>query len=301
MQTELEKRRLSEFVNRKGEIDRFCQLLDSREKHIMIVWGEPGMGKTSLRLRMVHECAKRNLHKAEVECGGTRTSGYLAIMRKIRDDAGIQHFNELSDYINYLTDPEYQSKVPVQVNVNVRGDGNLAVAEQAHISSSNVGDIAGVVVKDNMLVLPRSDIAVPEEERMLRLTDHFFGGLSNALKEGVVVVFLDNMEKLASDTERWLWEELLFAVREGRLSGIKFVLCGEMPPQLDRDWRFFVEEAELQPLKQEHVETYLEKRGVEEGLRQGLATFLMANTNGNISLIAEQVDAFLQLQEKMDK
>jgi hypothetical protein len=297
MQTELERRRLAEFVDRTDELERFCQMLESDEKHVMIVWGDAGTGKTSLRLRMVHECAQRKLRKAEVEYGGTRTTGYQGIMRKIRDDVGLEYFNAFSDYVNFLTTPDYQPKISLNVNVQ----GGVAVAEGAEISGARVGDIAGVVIKDNMLVLPRTDIAVPEEERMMRLTDRFIEGLSAALKEGTLVVFLDSVEKMSPSDERWLWEEPLLAVREGRLTGIKFVLCAQEQPQLDRDWRIFVEEAELQPLGLEHIEAYLEKRGVEEEQRKALAIMLLGNTKGKISLIAEQVDSFLALLQKMTK
>ena len=299
MHTELERRRLAEFVDRIDEVERFCRMLESDEKHVMIVWGDAGMGKTSLRLRMVHECAQRQLRKAEVECGGTRTTGYQGIMRKIRDDVGLQYFNAFSDYVNFLTTPDYQPRI--SLNVSVQGMGSVDVARGAQISGAKVGDIAGLVIKDNMLVLPRTDIAVPEEERMMRLTDRFIEGLSAALNEGMLVVFLDAVEKMSLTDGRWLWEELLLAMREGRLTGIKFVLCAQDRPQLDRDWRIFVEEAELQPLALEHIEAYLEKRGVEEAQREALAIMLLGNTKGKISLIAEQVDSFLALLQKMTK
>ncbi len=221
MYTELERRRLAEFVDRTDEVERFCRVLESDEKHVMIVWGDAGSGKTSLQLRMVHECAQRQLRKAEVECGGARTTGYQGIMRKIRDDVGLQYFNAFSDYVNFLTTPNYQPQI--SLNVSVQGMGGIAVAQGAQISGAKVGDIAGLVIKDNMLVLPRTDIAVPEEECMMRLTDHFIEGLSAALKEDTLVVFLDSVEKMSPSGERWLWEELLLAVREGRLTGIKFV------------------------------------------------------------------------------
>jgi hypothetical protein len=297
MQTEQERRRLlAEFVDRTDEMARFQHMLESDEKHIMVVWGGPGLGKTSLRLRMVHECAQRKLRKAEVECGGFRTTGYLSVMRKIRDDVGLEYFNAFSDYANFLTDPNY--KPQISLNINLQG-ANMAVAGQAQISGSSVGDIAGVVIKDNMLVLPRTDIAVPEEERMIRLTDWFIEGLNAALREGPVVVFLDGVEKMDPDTQRWLWEELLMAVRDGRVAGVKVVLCGQLQPQLDRDWRMLVEEAELRPLSLEHIEAYLEKRGVPDALRSGLAVWVLADTKGEIAKIAAQVDAFLALQQKM--
>ena len=74
MQIELERRRLAEFVDRTAEMERFRRMLESDEKHIMVVWGDAGMGKTTLRLRMVHECAGRSVRKAEVECGGMRAT-----------------------------------------------------------------------------------------------------------------------------------------------------------------------------------------------------------------------------------
>ena len=298
MQTELERRRPEEFVDRTAEMDRFCRMLESDEKHIMIVWGDEGMGKTSLRLRMVHECATRSLRKAEVEFGGMRTSDYLHVMRKIRDDVGSEHFNPFSHYVNFLTDPNYR---PVSVNINVQG--GVAVADHAQISGSSTGDIAGVVVKDNMLVLPRADLAVPENESMMRLTDRFIEGLRAALNVGPVVVFLDSVEKMPSITERWLWEELLTAVRDGRLPGIKCVLCAQAQPvQLDRDWRALVEEAQLAPLEAEHIEAYLAKRGVGDVTsRHDLALFLLLKTNGKISEIATLVDAFLALRQQMGK
>src|SRR5687767_12657252 len=119
MHMELEARRLAEFVDRTEELARFCRILESTEKYIMVVWGEPGIGKTSLRLRMVHECAQRKLRKAEIVCGGTRTTGYLAFMRKIRDDVGLEYFNAFSDYANFLTDPNY--KPQISLNINVQG------------------------------------------------------------------------------------------------------------------------------------------------------------------------------------
>ena len=64
----------------------------------------------------------------------------------------------------------------------------------------------------------------------------------------------------------------------------------------------FVEEAELQPLALEHIETYLEKRGVgEKAQREALAIMLLGNTKGKISLIAEQVDGSWPCCSKNDQ
>jgi len=60
------QKRLAEFVDRDEEMRRFRTMLKSSDKPIMVVWGEAGIGKTSLLARMIHECAVRNLRKSEI-------------------------------------------------------------------------------------------------------------------------------------------------------------------------------------------------------------------------------------------
>lgn len=292
--TTILERRLSEFVNRDNELRRFCEMMESDSKFIMVVWGEIGMGKSSLLARMIHECAQRKLRKAEFVSKDTRSNDYMAIMRKIRDDVGVDFFKPFTDLINFYTKEGYQPKIELNVTVA----GSIKVAENAQIEGSTVGDISAVVIKDNMISVPRSDMAVPEAEYKAKLTDRFIECLSMAVKDGLLVVFFDAAEKMSLDTEKWIWEELFNAVRDGRLNNIRFILCGQNLPKLDRDWRILVEEAELQPLGLEHIINYLAKRGVDEASRPVLADMLLANTKGKISQIAEMVDAYLKLKER---
>lgn len=283
---------LEEFVNREQELRRFSQLLEDLEKHIMSVWGDSGIGKSSLLARMIHECAQRRLRKAEVVWTETRPHDYMAIMRKIRDDLGVEAFQRFTDLINFLTVPRYDLKISVE---GMRG---ISVAQGAKIEGSQTGDIAGIVVKDSMFIAPRSDMAVPEAERMARLTDRFVEDLQAYAANQQLVVFFDAIEKMSPDTEKWVWGELLTAVCEGRISNVKFILCGQKRPTLTREWRNFVEEAELHPLGLEPITLYLEKRGVEKASREAVAEMLLVATKGKISQIAEYVDAFLGLQER---
>jgi hypothetical protein len=290
----IELRRLSEFVDRTDEMRRFGELLESSEKHVMLVWGDPGMGKTSLRLRMVHECALRNLRKAEVDCASLRGAGYLHIMRTIRDHVGVRHFDAFSDYADYLTNPKREK---LEVSFKIVGD--VSVGTNAHIGGGGqVGAMTGIAVRDNMFVIPRGDLTVPEEERIVRSTDRFLEALVASAQEGPIVVFLDSVEKLTPDLESWLWMEILTPARDGRIAGAKFVLCSQSSPELDRDWRMSIEEAHLQPLALEHIEAYLAKRGVDEVHRPAVAMALAATTNGKVAAIAAGVDMFLELQRK---
>lgn len=293
--TTLIERRLAEFVNRSDEINAFINILDTGEPPIMIVWGHGGVGKSYLLSKMIHECAHRGLHKAEVFWTDTRNYDYLAIMRKLRDDIGVQYFYSFTDLVNYYTVPQYELRVSVEGSVNV--------ANNATIENSNTGDIAGVVIKDLMIPKPRSDIAVPEDEKLTRLTDEFISNLNLALQEYAsdkpLIVFMDAVEKMSEDTRNWIWDELFGSVRDGRLPNIRLVLCGrqEPPDDFDREVLQLIEEAELKPLEHKHIIEYLEKRGIEENLRDALATMLIVNTEGNPLQLANSVDAFLKMSQ----
>ncbi len=86
------ERRLASFVDWVTEMDHFREMLETREKPIMAVWGDAGLGKTSLFYRMIHECAVRKLRKSEVVWTDTRNHTYVDVMSKIRDDVGVDHF-----------------------------------------------------------------------------------------------------------------------------------------------------------------------------------------------------------------
>jgi GTPase SAR1 family protein len=291
MKTELEHR-LQQFVNREDEIHQFCDMLDTGEKPVMVVWGDSGIGKSSLLARMIHECALRKLYKSEIVWTPTRNHNYMYIMRKIRDDVGVEYFSRFTDLINYFTSSNYELKIKVESN------GPIEVTKGAQFKNSKVGDIAGIIIKDFNITGPRDDQAVPEEERMRRLTDQFVDDLAEAIKDKTLIVFFDAIEKMTSETEAWVSNELLGAVRDGRLSNIRFVLCGEKKPVDIEEWSWMVEEAELRPLEREYIIEYLAKQGVDESSHEVLADMLLVATKGYADRIANFVEAFLKMQRK---
>jgi GTPase SAR1 family protein len=301
MTTVLE-RRLAEFVDREAEMQLFCQMLETAGKNVLAIWGDSGLGKSSLLAKMIHECAQRRVAKSELTWTDTRPHDYLAVMRKIRDDilSSLQNsstglgspapFAPFTDLLNYFTVEHYE------LTVKVEGVSSIHVAQEAVIQDAKVGDIAGILVKDVMLNTARSDMAVPEAERMARLTDRFLEDLIRAVTSERLVVFFDAVQKMSPDTAKWVWGELLAAVRDGRLQNVTFVLCGQNKPELDREWDYAVEIKGLQPLSHEHIVDYLTRRGIEEG-RDQLATMLEVATQGKISQIATLVDGFLKRQK----
>jgi GTPase SAR1 family protein len=278
---------LAEFVDREDEMARFASMLEDNTRGLMVIWGDGGVGKSSLQARMKHELANRSIRKAEIGWTDTYCHDYLAIMRKLRDDLGVEHFQPFTDLVNYFTVPEYK------LTVNVEGAGKTAVLQGATIESSSIGDVASIVIKDLMLVAPRADKEVPEAERLTRLTAAFVPCLAAATAKEPCVVFFDAVEKMTADTERWVWGELLSRSRDGQLPNIKFVLCGRKEPQLDRTWNRACEVKQLRPLEREHVIIYLGKRGVVES-REQLADLLLVVSKGNLLNLATYVDGYLQ-------
>lgn len=290
------QRRLAEFVDRTDEMERFCRMLDTGQRPVMVISGDSGYGKSSLLARMIHECSLRDRRKAEVVWTDTRPHDYLAVMRKVRDDLGARPFAAFTDLVNYYTKPDYH------LMVEITGAPKIEVAAGARIqTSAQVGDIAGIVIKDLMINVPRSDMAVREEERMLRLTERFLTDLKADLGRKPATIFLDAAEKMSVDTAKWVWNELLGPVRDGILANVCVVICGQSHPELDRDWNDCVEVAKLGPLQPEHILDYLKKRSVpgDDAVLGSLANMLALSTKGKVSEVASLVDAYVKLPKRV--
>jgi hypothetical protein len=291
MPTETEIR-LSEFVDRDAEMSRFSRMLDGGERSIMFISGAGGFGKSSLLARMIHDCALRNLQKSEITWTETQNHDYLGIMRKIRDDIGPQHFSGFTNLVNQFTDPSI--RITVAANVS-----SLQVAQGLEAKNSTIGDIGGIIVKDNMFVVPRGDRSVPESERMIPLTTAFVENLATAAGTiGPILVFFDAVEKMTRETSAWVLGELFHTVQTGALRNVFFVHCGREKPVVDRFMDSIVEEAELGPLGQKDIVLYLQKRGMEEANLDPYAELLLVATKGNPLQIATLIDALMKERKK---
>jgi len=280
----IQEKRLALFVDRDTEMARFRQLLSPIGKPIMVVWGDSGLGKSSLLARMVHECAANKIRKAEVLWTDTRNHDYLALMRKVRDDIGAEHFQRFTDQINYFTVPRYELQLSY-------GGGNITVGQHQNISGT-VGDVAGIVVKDFMLNLPRDDKAIPEAERLVRLTDRFFEDFSAISAEQVIVVFFDAVEKMSLETERWICDEFVRRIDEGELPNVKLLAFGQRKPKLPNS-RQFIDESQLQPIGEDHIVEYMIRRGVPEEIRNIAAGVILIASQGNPCVMANLVEGLM--------
>lgn len=289
------ERLLATFVDRSEEMALFAQVLDSDERPIMVVSADTGMGKTSLMMRMVHECALRGVFKAELEWTSLEVLDYMSIMRKLRDTLGVEHFGAFTDLLNYYTDSSYAPKL--DLNINLQG-GSIQVAAGAQISGSTVGDIEGVVLRDNMFVVQRPDIAVPIEVRREQLTQRFLQGLTALSAERKVVLFFSVTEKMSDVTHQWLWEQLLKPVVDGVLSNVRAILLGQRAPPTDQDLSAFVAHAQLKPLAMEDIDAYIAKRAagtatLSDETRRELAKMLALMTRGRPADVSSAVDLYM--------
>lgn len=290
------ERRLAEFVDREREIERFRATLYNPKVAAYVIWGAGGVGKTSLQAKLIHEIANLGFVKSELIWNDTRNHDFLAVMRKIRDDLGPEYFERFTDLVNFFTVPKYE------LSVDLRNGTTINVADGSSYSNSSTGDIAGVLIKDVMLASPRIDRQFSEHERKARLTDAFVECTAFSLANRSGVIFLDSTEKMTTDTETWIWGELLPAACEGRMGNVKFVLSGRRKPKYDRLWQNAIEISQLKPMTIEHILAYLERRGVRDKTTyDALAKIVLLATNGNMLQVATLIDAYCRLERNREQ
>lgn len=281
---------LAAFVDRHVELSRFCEMLENDEKPIMIVWGEDGIGKSSLLARLIHECGARKLRKAEVFVSKSRFNGYLEILRKIRDDLGPELFPNFTQLVNYIFPLQPRAAVKIEV-----GGGAQSVLESAQLQNVTVhGDIAGVIIKDCMINVPDPSLNIPPQDRMNLLTAEFLKDLAPIVENGVLVVLFDDIQELTDETYKWLWDGVISALEEGRLKNIRFVLSGRAKPPLEGAAALSVKEAPLQPLAVTDVEDYLARSGHIADGRVAAAQMLWAASGGVPLKVALAVDSYFE-------
>jgi GTPase SAR1 family protein len=280
----IQQRRLRRFVDRDAEMGVFRAMLDQTpaDQPVTVVWGDGGMGKSSLLDRMEEECSLRGMAQAKVIWSETRNHDYLGVMRKIKNDVGADRFSGFNDLVNFFTVPQYKLELVVT--------GALSVADNLQ-NQGTIGSIAGVVVQDANFAVPRADLGIPEAERMNRLTDVFLQELNAAAAARDTIVFLDAFEKASTITHSWVSNELVGALFDGRLSELRIVLCGRLRPNWEDDHWLIANEMHLTPLGRDHVIEYIDKShlNIPHEAIAYVADALLATTNGVPSSLANAV------------
>ena len=293
-----QEQRLATFVDRVKEMNMFQRFLDPElgEKPIMFIWGQGGYGKSSLLSRMLQECNQRTMKKSQILWSNSDKPDYLSAMRKIRDDLGSEHFLEFNDKVNYFTKEGYELRNNYQVTVLLKADGKVEVGNGMNLEGgSQVTNMAGVLIQDLKLVVPRPDKEIHEDQRMKELTTTFLFCLNRlASAQAPVVIFMDAVEKMTLSTSEWVWEQLLKRACENELPHVRFVMLGRVGPSLENgNVYLMMEKAELGPLGLSDIEQYLRVKGVREDLCSPLALMLHGVSKGFPLQVAAQADEFL--------
>lgn len=273
------------FVDRTAEMQHFCQFLESNEKRAMLVCGEGGLGKSLLLNRMINDCNRHNLHTAKVEWTNTRNYDYLWLMRNLRDQINPAGFKAFTDLVNYFTVPTY--------NLHINNTNSISVACEAKVNNTTIRDLAGIIIKDSFLVIPRDDLGISESDRMAKLTDQFIGDICLELTLKPTIVFFDAVEKMTSFTHRWVSDELLKSVADGRIPNIKFVLFARKHIKIDTKLKLSVEQINLKPLDIKDISDYLLKCDIDKNEHSSIADMLLVMTEGNPQKVATYVDALM--------
>lgn len=281
----IQQRRLRRFVDRDPEMRVFRAMLDQAPANqpVTVVWGDGGMGKSSLLDRMEQERSLHDMTQAKVVWSETRNHDYLSVMRKIRDDLGAERFSGFNQLANFFTVPQNRLELVVSGAVSV--GANLQ-------NQGSIGSIGGVVVQDANFTVPRADLGIPEAERMARLTDAFLQELNAAAAACKPIIFLGAFEKASAITQSWVLNELVGSLFDGRLSQLRIVLCGRSRPGWEEDRWLMVSEMHLTPLGRDHVIEYIGKSqlNIPHEAVSYVADTLLALTNGVPSSLANAVN-----------
>ena len=281
----------AEFVNRDTELKRFCGVLDEDKFTVMVIYGEKGIGKTSLLKRLIYECREvRKMRWARTYfVDATRVYNYLTVMRAIRDAIGPEFFQPFTDLLNYFTKPDYELRIKME-------GPEVKILDGASLTSSSIKEVTGnkVEIHDLNINTPREDKMIREEERMHRLTRQFLQDLTSALPNERIAIMIDDIEQMPAETQSWLWNELVRGVFDQDLKNIRFVFCIPDEPKLDEFMKRKVLSGALKVLSEKYVIEYLVKRQVgNDMIRPALATMIMGNSQGNPSLMVSLVNGFL--------
>lgn len=287
--------RLQRFVDREAEMRGFCAALDQSRagQRVSVVWGDGGIGKSTLLDRMEEECELRGLDRAKVVWNETRNHDFLGVMRKLRDDLGAERFAPFSELVNLLMVPQAgQARLELVV-----GGASIAVAQNLR----NRGSIDAIVgaevnIRDLNVTIPNAGLGINESERMTRLTDVFFQDLASAAASRTLVLFLDAFEKASEITRHWVCNELVGAALDGRLGEVQIVIGGRIRPDFPDAWWSAVNEMHLSPWRREHVIEYIHKSELSVGPESidVLVDMLLGNSDGVPGRLEGMVRATVQ-------
>ena len=285
---------LIEFVDRQEVVAAFNGLVSGMldTKRIMLLRGSKGMGKSFLLRRLQVQCQQSGVPHVRIEMADPRGVDDIKIMRDVRDGLGADDFKPFTDLLNYYTTEGYTLKLQVEViDHSGRQNSSVTIQDQASVAGVVAGRDA-IVIRDNYLSAPRRDIEVDRRRMQDALTRRFLEGLISVSSRQLAVCLFDDIDQLEPTTAFWLWRDFLGQMLNQ--SGFVAVLAAVSPPPVDRWVSSVIEEAPIGRMPEAYVTEYLERRGVPQDDRKGVAGIIVKNFSGNPDEMARVVDIYLK-------
>jgi hypothetical protein len=252
------------FVDRSQHTDAFCKMLEGRtERRIMLLEAGPGMGKSWLLHIFAHEARVRGLPLVHIDFADQQVYDTLMVVRCCRDTLGPAHFNALTEAINDVTTPRVNLIAP---NAAISGSVNVALGNANTLSNSaiSVSNVGNTIFKDNFFSV-RTDDAFVRQAIEDRINAAFFDSLATLVAQIRVVFLFDTYERnslkddrwLSRAADRWICDQLLLRLRDGKLDNAVVVLAGRRLPQFGPSWYNVLGHKVLDQFGQTEVKEYL--------------------------------------------
>lgn len=258
------------FVDRDRQLHAFSRMADGlASRRIMIITAAPGMGKSWLLRMFAEEARSRELPVVYIDFADGVAYEVITLVRRFRDAFGAEHFNALTEAINEATTARVElvsngSNPAPRVDVNV--------AESSVSGSSIAVSEVGTIIKDNNFVLETNNPIIRQAIED-RITIAFFECLTVLSEKKRVVFLFDTYERNSLDAhnwssstaDRWIYNQLLMRMRDGRLPNVIAVLAGRRMREFGIEWNEVLGRMSLDPLECDDVKEYLrERRGLSQ-------------------------------------
>lgn len=236
------------FVNRTSEIESLNSTLKSEgseKDSLVLVYGQPGIGKTQLLAKYLRECNEGKVRIAYVDLGNLITKGYLGLIEAIVEGLGNQGFEELDK-----TYDDVLFRLQLENSTSLISEAQQLSANADALPKSGSGPVTnyyGNVNADNPIFINGAvsfndakinniynfHLAEPAQVAELnqnKITRVFGSCLRNIAAEQLIVILLDQWEKASDPLKLWLNDHLLRWATELILKKALVVLSREEVP-----------------------------------------------------------------------
>ena len=258
------------FVNRVRHSDIFSRMLEGQtRRRIMVITAGAGLGKSWLLRLFAVEATSRKLPLAQLDFADGQAYDALALVLRCRDAFGAEHFLAVDQAISEST----AARVTLSASgATTTAPVNVSIGNENTLTSStiSVSDVGNTIVRDNAFYI-QADNPILRQAIEDRINSAFFESLEALSAQSRVVFLFDTYERNTLESERWTpsaadrWiaDQVLARIRDGKLPNAIVVLAGRRAPEFGVEWNEALGTVSLDLLECSHVTEYLrERRGL---------------------------------------